>query len=303
MKYLPYVTILIFFLFWFSCAPKTSVLTQPTSNFYQEQIKQWQANRAKEITASDGWLSLIGLFWLREGESTFGKSKLNTIVFPKGTPNYIGRFILENDSVHMKVDELVNVKIGEATPKMTYLQADKNGAPTIATLDNLSWYLLQRENRFGIRLRDAKNSAIKKFKGIDHFPISQDWQVPATLRLAKNKKSITLRNVVDMDVQMKLEGYLVFEIGEVTYELEALDGGEDSYFVIFADETTGVETYGAGRYLYVPRTDDAGNTLIDFNKAHNPPCVFTDFATCPLPSTTNTLEVSIMAGEKNYSKK
>lgn len=274
----------------------------PTSNLYQEQIKQWQSNRVKEITAPDGWLSLIGLYWLKEGESTFGKSRLNTIPFPKGTPNYIGKFILEKDSVYMKIDELVDVRIGDAFPKMTYLQADKNGAPTIATLENFSWYLLQRENRFGIRLRDAKNSAIKKFKGIDHFAVSQDWQIPATLRLSENKKSVTLRNVVDMDVQMKLEGYLIFEIGGVTYELEALDGGQDSYFIIFADETTGVETYGAGRYLYVPRVDAAGNTLIDFNKAHNPPCVFTDFATCPLPSAKNTLAISILAGEKNYKK-
>jgi len=203
----------------------------------------------------------------------------------------------------MKIDELADVKIGESSPKITFLQADINGTPTIATFGSLSWYLLQRENRFGIRLKNAKNSAIKKFKGIDHFPISQDWQVPATLRLPKKEKSITLRNVVDMDVKMKLEGYLTFEISGETYELEALDGGAESYFIIFADETTGVETYGAGRYLYVPRTDDAGNTLIDFNKAHNPPCAFTDFATCPLPSAKNSLGVSIFAGEKNYQKK
>lgn len=302
MKYFFYLSILISFFFYSSCTPKTSNIIPPITNFYQEEIKLWQASRFQEITAPDGWLSLIGLYWLKEGESTFGKSKLNTIPFPKGTPNYIGRFILENDSVHMKIDELANVKIGETFPKMTYLQADKMGAPTIASLGNLSWYLLQRENRFGIRLRDAKNSAIRKFKGIEHFPISQDWQIPATLRLSKTEKSITLRNVVDMDVNMKLEGYLIFEIAGVTYELEALDGGADSYFIIFADETTGVETYGAGRYLYVPRADDAGNTLIDFNKAHNPPCAFTDFATCPLPSGKNTLDVSILAGEKNYQK-
>ncbi len=300
MKHLFFFTFFSTIFLWFSCAPKTNILTSPISNLYQAQIKQWHSNRFNEITASDGWLSLIGLYWLKEGESTFGKSPLNTIVFPKGTPNYIGRFILHNDSVRMNIDNLVEVKIDENSPKSSYLQSDKAGIPTIATLGNLSWYLLQREDRFGIRLRDAENQAIKKFKGIDHFPISQAWQVPATLRLSKNEKSITLRNVVDMDVQMKLEGYLVFDVNGVTYELEALDGGADSYFIIFADETTGVETYGAGRYLYVPRVDDAGNTLIDFNKAHNPPCVFTHFATCPLPSAKNTLEVSILAGELNY---
>jgi len=245
MKYLAPFTIFSFFCLWLSCAPKTSRVVPPVSSFYQEQIKQWQSNRAKEITAPDGWLSLIGLFWLKEGESSFGRSQLNTLVFPKGTPNYIGRFTLQNDSVKMVIDDFVNVKIGEASPKMTYLQPDKLGNPTIANFGSFSWYLLQRENRFGIRLRDSKNSAIKKFKGINHFPIAQDWQVPATLRLSKNKKSITLRNVVDMDVQMKLEGYLIFEINGVRYELEALDGGADSYFVILSGRNQASRNLGA----------------------------------------------------------
>ncbi len=285
----------------FSCSQTTTPVTTPTTTFYQEQIKQWQTEQVKAVTNPDGWLSLIGLFWLKEGETSFGSSALNNILFPKHTPGYIGKFTLENGSVRMTISENVPVKIGTEEIKEVDLIADADGNPNIATLDSLSWYLIRRENRYAIRLKNAKNSAMKTFKGIRNFPIDPNWVVPASLRTSNDKKTVTLRNVIDMDVTMKLEGYLVFEIDGVSYELAAMDGGDLGYFIIFADETTGVETYGAGRYLYVPKVDDTGKTLIDFNKAHNPPCAFTDFATCPLPAAENILEVSIPAGER-YDK-
>lgn len=263
-------------------------------------IKTWQTKRVQEITSPDGWMSLAGLFWLKEGITPFGSDPLNKLVFPEKAPKEIGQFVLENGMVTMIIEGGVPVKLGAESPKNIVLVPDIAGNPTTLTLGALSWYLIQRENRFGIRLKDANNPKIQTFKGIPQFPISEKWQILAQLKPATNQKTITLRNVIDMDVTMQLEGYLNFEIDGQSYELEAMDGGKDSYFIIFADETTGVETYGAGRYLYVPRINTEGKTVIDFNKAHNPPCAFTDFATCPLPSAKIRLDVGILAGEKDY---
>lgn len=286
----------------FSCSQSTVPTARPETTFYQEQIRLWQSEQVKAVTNPDGWLSLVGLFWLKEGETTFGSSELNNIQFPVHTPDYIGKFILENGNVSMSISENVPVKVGEEELKEVKFIADQDGTPNIATMDSLSWYLIRRENRYGIRLKNAKNSAMKTFKGIDNFPIDPNWVIPAYLRTSDDKKTVTLRNVVDMDVTMKLEGYLVFEIDGNSYELAAMDGGDLGYFIIFADETTGVETYGAGRYLYVPKVDETGKTLIDFNKSYNPPCAFTDFATCPLPAAENILKVRIPVGEM-YGKK
>jgi len=222
----------------FSCSPSTVPTTTPETTFYQEQIKIWQAEQVRAVTNPDGWLSLIGLFWLKEGETAFGSSELNNIQFPVHTPDYIGKFILENGNVNMSISENVPVIIGEEELKEINLVADQDGTPNIATLDSLSWYLIRRENRYGIRLKNAKNSAMKTFKGIDNFPIDPNWVIPAYLRTSEDQKTVTLRNVVDMDVTMKLEGYLVFEIDGTSYELAAMDGGDLGYFIIFADETT-----------------------------------------------------------------
>lgn len=283
-----------------ACSAKVQPLAEEATNLQKEQIKQWQTARVQEVTSADGWLSLAGLFWLKEGITTFGSDAANQLVFPASAPKEMGQFILENGLVTMIIKEEVPVKLGEASPKNIPLVPDKAGHPTTLTLGSLSWYLIQRENRFGIRLKDSQNPAIKTFKGITHFPFSEAWQIPATLKPAMKEATITLRNVIDMDVTMQLEGYLHFEIDDVGYQLEALDGGSDAYFIIFADDTTGETTYGAGRYLYVPRVDEVGKTMIDFNKAHNPPCAFTDFATCPLPSAANILALGVLAGEQDY---
>ncbi len=291
---------ILFLLMAFACTTKVKPVVKDPILSIPAALKQWQINRIQAITGPDGWMSLAGLYWLKEGENAFGSSSANQVVFPENAPSNIGTFELKDGRVRMRIEKDIWVKEDTAMPKDIELVPDMDGHPTTLQLGSLSWYLIQRENRFGIRLKDSQNPRIQTFKGIDHFLFSEKWKIPAQLKPATKQSTITLRNVIDMDVTMKLEGYLQFEINNVAYQLEALDGGTDSYFIIFADETTGMETYGGGRYLYVPRVDATNKTVIDFNKAHNPPCAFTDFATCPLPSAANRLELSILAGEKEY---
>ncbi|MFK7980129.1 MAG: DUF1684 domain-containing protein [Saprospiraceae bacterium] len=234
-----------------ACTTPVKPLVTESLNLSKAANQQWQMERVEEITSADGWLSLAGLYWLKEGITPFGSDSSNTVVFPANAPQGIGQFILENGQVTMIIDPEVPVKLGEESPKNITLVPDLVGNPTTLTLGGLSWYLIQRENRFGIRLKDAKSPKIKTFKSIEHFPFSEAWQVPAVLKPATDKSTITLRNVIDMDVTMQLEGYLEFEMNGETYQLEALDGGKEAYFIIFADETTGEMTYGAGRKIYI----------------------------------------------------
>jgi uncharacterized protein (DUF1684 family) len=275
--------------------------TQPmTNSSYQKEMQEWQARRLTELTAADSWLSLAGLFWLKEGRNTFGANSSNDIVFPKKAAPQMGAFILENGQVKMKINKDIKVLVDGKDLKEVMLVSDVAGKTTQMKWQTFSWYLIEREGRFAIRLKDSQNADFQSFKGLSYFPVTEKWKVPAYLKPVAADKTISLRNVIDMDVTMKLEGYLSFEIDGKNYELEAMNGGPDLYFIIFADETTGVETYGAGRYMYMPRVDETGKTYLDFNKAYNPPCAFTDFATCPLPSAKNRLDLAIKAGEKNY---
>lgn len=285
-----------------ACGSADTPLVEVNQNDYYQTIKNWQSARHRSLTSSSSWLSLAGLFWLKEGKNTFGSAATNTITFPEKAPEFIGSFTLKNGAVTMKIGKDIPVKVGIDEPKEILLKSDQEAETTEVNLGTLNWYLIQREDRFAIRLKDAENPAIQSFGTLDYFPIQEKWKVPAKLKKTDATQTVTLRNVVDMDVAMQLEGYLTFEINGRQYELEAMDGGPDLYFVIFSDGTTGIDTYGAGRYLYVPRVDETGDTFIDFNKTYNPPCVFTDFATCPLPSQKNSLELSIRAGELVYKK-
>jgi uncharacterized protein (DUF1684 family) len=109
-------------------------------------------------------------------------------------------------------------------------------------------------------------------------------------------------NILGQMDREKSPGAIVFERNGKTYKIDAVDEGGDDLFLIIADETTGDKTYGGGRFLYVKKPDSTGTIDLDFNKAYNPPCVFTRYATCPLPPEQNYLKLKIDAGEKMYKE-
>ena len=165
---------------------------------------------------------------------------------------------------------------------------------------DLSWVLIHRKDKFGIRLWDPKQPHLQDTVQIESYPIDPAWRIEATLLPDTSGRTVTFRNVLDMEMEMETEGHLRFEYAGRSHLLTALDGGEESLFLIFADGTTGETTYPGGRYLYADRPDRTGLTYLDFNKAYNPPCAFTEFATCLLPPAENRLELAIAAGEMTY---
>ena len=267
---------------------------------HKKQIQDWRAKRIARLKTEDGWLTLIGLFWLQEGENPFGSDPSNKIVLPKGkSPAKAGSLILEKGSVRLKVEPGANLTVGGKPAQSMVLKSDASGEPTILDLGSLRFFVIDRGGKLGVRARDREHPARKTFTGIDSYPIDPKWRIEA--KFEPHNKKIPILNILGMIEDTPSPGTLVFQVAGKTYRLDpVLEKGETDLFVIFGDQTNGKETYGAGRYVYAAPAGPDGKVILDFNKAYNPPCVFSNFATCPLPPPQNKLAVRIEAGEKKY---
>ncbi len=280
-----------------ACAPD---LPQMDPEVHRSEIEDWQVGRVEGLKAPDGWLSVVGLDWLDPGENTVGTDSSNAIVFPPvpGVPARIGSFFLEDGVVRMEVEPGVAVTHdGDAVSSLTLFPGEGGRPPTVR-LASLRWQVIQRQDLIGIRLRDTANAAIAEFEGISMFPVSLDWRIPATFDRYDPPRMIEVPNVLGQISEQPSPGAVVFRVGGERLRLDVTGNpGGQSFSVVFGDETNGLETYGGGRFLTVPAPDEEGRLVIDFNRSYNPPCVFTAFATCPLPPPQNKLPVRIEAGE------
>jgi uncharacterized protein (DUF1684 family) len=280
----------------------TPMAESKTGSDYAAEIQQWRERRVASLTSEDGWLSLAGLFWLEEGESTFGSAKSNDLVFPAPAPGSIGSLVRSGEEVRIQVMPGIDVLHDGKPVSEMVLKNDADGDPSILTHGSLSWYIIQREEgRLAVRLKDSQHPNLASFHGIDSYPIDEAWRVEAHVALNDAPKTLSIPTIYGTVLKEPSPGALVFEVGGETYRLDYLPEGNDAFFVIFGDTTNKDATYQAGRYVYVDPPGADGKTFIDFNKAYNPPCVFTAFATCPLPPAQNRLQVGVTAGEKRYA--
>lgn len=273
-------------------------LKQRASPEYLEEINQWHERRQTRLKEESGWLNLVGLFWLKEGNNTTGSAKDNNIVFPSG-PTYIGNLILKDSVVTLIVNTDVEVFCEGKPVKEMILRDDQSENTTYLQIGSLKWYLIKRTKGFAIRLRDLESPLIKEFKGIDRFPVNEDWRVEAKFENYDPPKKILIPDITGVIDEEFSPGAAKFVVDGNEYRLDAVDAGNRLWF-IFADGTSGEETYGAGRYLYADKPDSNGIVILDFNLAYNPPCIFTKFATCPFPPEQNYLKLRITAGEKMW---
>lgn len=264
---------------------------------YEKAIKAWHQNRIEGLKKENGWLNLAGLFWLEEGKNSFGASTDNKIIFPKDkSKQFLGDFILEKGEVFVETKADAEVFNGnQPVEKLKVFPAEKN---IILKHNSLRWFVIKRGERYAIRLRDLESPFLKEFHGIETFPIDKKWKIKAKFVPTIGKK-ISILDVTGQTNQQDSPGVLVFNFAGKEYKLDALTEG-DEFFIIFGDKTNKKETYGAGRFLYADKPDAEGYTYLDFNKAYNPPCAFTPYATCPLPPKQNQLPINLSAGEKNY---
>lgn len=299
MKPTSLISILCSILIFIGCTKK---FEEKGSAQYILEIKQWHAKRIDNLKKENGWLNLVGLFWLKDGENKFGADKSNDIVFTDRAPEFMGSFLLKDSVVIMKVNPNVDVFIGDGKRVSEFeLRNDQQAGTTICNFNSLRWNLIKRGDRFGIRLRDLNSDLVKNFPGIEMYPVNDDWRIEAKFEKYDPPKEIDVPTVLGTIEKENSPGALIFAKEGKSYRLDVTDAGR-SYFVIYADLTNGKETYGAGRFLSVDKADSTGKIFIDFNKSYNPPCAFTKYATCPLPPKQNYLGIEITAGEKNYGE-
>jgi len=267
---------------------------------YPEEIAAWQADRGTRLKAEGGWLSVVGLNWLKEGDNRFGSEGSNDIVLLKG-PARAGILRLRKGEVTLIPDPFADLRIDGQPAREIKLSPDTSEKATTVTAGTLSFFMIDRGGKIGLRLKDTEAPARTNFKGLQYYPVDPAWRVEALYEPYQPAKVIPIQNIVGMVDNLPSPGALVFNVGGREYRLDpVLEEGSDELFIIFRDKTSGRQTYGAGRYLYAKKPAAGGTVTLDFNKAYNPPCAFTDFATCPLPPPQNRLDLAITAGEKKY---
>src|SRR5262245_8318875 len=280
-------------------ANKTMSYEEDTVSQHASEVLKWRERRMKSLQKPDGWLALVGLYWLEPGENRFGSDEHNTIRFPEKTPVQMGTFTLDGDQVSVKVLPNVKVTSGGKRVQEMALRTDADGDPTVLEMGSLTWYVIKRADRYAVRMKDSKSPTLQAFKGIPSYPIREDWRITARFEPYDPPKDIKVPNITGQVYDEKCPGALVFEKDGQTYRLEPiLEKDSDELFLIFADPTNGRETYGGGRFLYTAMAGPDGKVVVDFNKAYNPPCAFTAWATCPLPPAQNKLAIRVEAGEK-----
>jgi uncharacterized protein len=265
---------------------------------YEAGLVEWRAGRLARLKGPEGYLNLAGLFWLGKEYTSIGSAGDNDIVFPPAAAGHIGELQLTTDGVMLVPVPGVDVRHEGAPIESILMSDDTTGTPVTVTHRSFAWMIIRRDGRYALRLRDFDNPAIAAFPPIEYFPINPGLRVTATLERFDAPKILDVDTVIEgLGYHPESPGTVVFEIDGTVHRLEAYASG-DSLFFIFGDATSGKETYPAGRFLYADLPGEDGRTVLDFNRAYNPPCAYNDFATCPVASPRNRLAVRIEAGEK-----
>ena len=268
----------------------------PVPDNYEEQIERWKAERVESLTAPTGWMRLAGMYWLDEGANTFGSGSDNDVRFPEGTiPENAGTFYVENDEVRMVVSSSVEITHND-NPVDDLVIFDGEEAPEIE-YGSLEWLVIERGHLLGVRLYNKENEKVDQFTGFESYPVNPEWRREARFIPSPEGTTIPIINILGQLEDLPSPGTLEFTIAGETFTLDAIESTE-RMFIIVGDETNRTETYQAGRYMYIDYPDEGSDrTVIDFNKAYNPPCSYSQFTTCQLPPPQNRLEVEITAGE------
>jgi hypothetical protein len=275
----------------------------PSLESEQAAIARWRAERVESLTSDGGWLTLSGLFWLKEGDNTFGRAPGNSLALDNAAlADTAGSFVLSGHQVRFVARPGSGVSHDGRPVTTLDLAPDTSGAPTVLASGALRFYVIERAGNLGVRVRDLANPHRTGFRGLEYFPVSTDWVVDARFERYQPAHHIRIVNILGMELEMESPGALVFTKDGREWRLDTVleEPGDQELFIMFADATSGHETYGAGRFLYIPMPQGA-TVAVDFNKAYNPPCALNEFATCPLPPWQNRLKLRVAAGEKKYA--
>ncbi|MGD0774511.1 MAG: DUF1684 domain-containing protein [Candidatus Solibacter sp.] len=270
------------------------ILAETIDSQYRAQVEQWRQQREAALKADGGWPTVTGLFWLKEGDNTVGSDASNDILLPDGSPGRLGTIRIQSGQAAFTAAG-PGVTLNGKPVSQTEVRPVASDALVAGPLQLL---VIKRGERLALRLKDNNSKARREFTHLSWYPVAEDWKIKAKFIPAASPAKIVFDTIIGEQETSESPGYVEFERGGVTYRLQAAAQGRRLFFVL-RDQTSGKSTYAASRFLYADAPQD-GSVILDFNKAENPPCAFTPYATCPLPPPQNRLALPITAGERKY---
>jgi uncharacterized protein len=271
-------------------------LALSAADLYPQAVEQWRAEHQKKLAADFGWLTVVGLDWLKEGDNRVGADPSSEVPLPSGSaPARVAIISSHAGKVVLHPEPGVALTLNGKPAGKTTLREDDD----ILAINHLQFYLIRRGDRAGIRLKDNDSASRKHFQGLSWYPVDPAWRIQAKFSAWPTPHSLVFHNTIGQEETEPSPGYVTFQKDGHEFRLESmLDEGK--LFFVLRDQTSGKTTYGASRFLYAEQPQN-GTVWLDFNQAENPPCAFTAYATCPLPPPQNRLALPITAGEKKYS--
>jgi uncharacterized protein (DUF1684 family) len=280
--------------------PSSSPASAPAAaaTGWRADDEQYRRDLEKKLTSETGWLTIAGLAFLTEHETTFGSDPSNDVVLPGTAPAHVGTFVMSDDRrVSVRLEPGVKVALLDGRPfSGGPIKSDGEGAPDRLVLGDVQVWVHQSGDRPAIRIRDKNAPLRKAFTGMKWFPLDPDYRVEATFVPYSSPKTFQIPNLLGDIDRMTAPGQVTFTLQGREHRMTAFEDGQDLWFV-FRDLTSGETTYPAARFLYTPLPKD-GKVVLDFNRAENPPCAFNPYATCPLPPPENRMTVRVEAGEQ-----
>ena len=266
----------------------------------EAETRAWQKKRIEALTSDDGWLTLVGLYWLSEGKNPVGSDKGSAVVLPAKAPAQLGTFVKNGENVTLELKPGVTLLSGDQLFTGGPVHSDASEQPDVLRLGTLRLLVIKRGEKIGVRIKDSQADARRAFHAIPTYPANAKWRIEARFEPAAGARAIAVPTVLGTVEQMSSPGSVIFSVDGKEYRLDpVVEPGENRLFFIFGDQTNKTETYGAGRFLYAEMPVN-GRVVLDFNRAYNPPCAFSPYATCPLPPRQNKLALRVEAGEKRY---
>ena len=266
---------------------------------YVKEINIFRKKRINFLKSREGYLNLVGLHWIFNGNYIVGSSSNNDLVFPSGFPSIFAVMNITEDSIQFSFD--VSILL-DSTKQVSQFSYSKNQLNHTFSWKSYEWFVIKRGALYALRIKDYEIPALSESFEIPAFPAVPSWRIKGHFTAYPKQQKRTISNIYGDTVQQLTAGIVTFDHAGNTFELESnIEAGKLA--IIFKDATTGKETYSGGRQLYLTEPDNNGNVFLDFNRAFNFPCAFNDFTTCPVPPERNHLPFHIKAGEKSYRKK
>jgi uncharacterized protein len=264
---------------------------------YINSIKKWHEERETILRRENGWLALSGLFWLRKGTNLVGSDPEADILLPQRAPRQLGTFEFDGNNVTLNIEADVSVEMNGTVTQSALLDTDEDDIPSFITFDDIRMVVVRRSKGVGIRVWDNTREQRRNFPRREWYPIDEEYRIPALYTRYETPRIVKMPDILGAVQDQPMHGYVTFEFKGQKYELVATEEPDRRLFIQFMDLTNGDPTYPSGRYYYSEPYEEGKPFFLDFNKAYNLPCAFTDYATCTFPPQENHLKVRIEAGE------